>query len=208
MTTSIAVRRRFSVVAALTLFALLLSGFLAPAALGHDEAAAAGSDAVGQAMLGQFDRTAGKLVQLANAIPEDHYGWRPADGVRSVSESLMHTAAANFSLAAALGVTMPDDMPEDMEAVTDKAAVVKALEDSIDSARRALENAGAGDMGEMTEAFGQKMPRATVAFIILSHNGEHLGQLIAYGRSNGVVPPWSQPQAAAADGSDDDSDTE
>lgn len=200
MTTRSAVSHR----CALSLLALAALLLAAPVALADhhvedDAEAAAQPDAVALAMVGQFDRTTGKLVDLAGAIPEDHYDWRPADEVRTVSEALMHTAEANYRLAAALGVDMPGDMPEDMEAVTAKVMVVAALEASIDNAREALETAGEADMGEMVEAFGQQMPRATVAMIIIDHNAEHLGQLIAYGRANGVVPPWSQPQTAPSE---------
>jgi uncharacterized damage-inducible protein DinB len=29
---------------------------------------------------------------------------------------------------------------------------------------------------------------------LVSHEHEHLGQMIAYARSNGVTPPWSSPE--------------
>lgn len=185
----------------LAIAALLVAAAVGPTALGHGEAGGdeAAGDVVGQALVGQFDRTVDKLVQLAEAIPEDSYDWRPSGDVRSVSEALMHTAEANFNLAAVLGVEAPGDMPESLEAVTEKRMVVATLETSIDNAREALELTAAGDMGEMVEAFGQQMTRATVAMIILSHNGEHLGQLIAYGRSNGVVPPWSRARTAPSE---------
>lgn len=38
-----------------------------------------------------------KVVGLAEAIPADKYGWRPAPGVRSVSEALMHIASAHYA---------------------------------------------------------------------------------------------------------------
>ena len=34
-----------------------------------------------------------KIMALANAIPEDKYSWRPAPGVRSIAEALMHVAS-------------------------------------------------------------------------------------------------------------------
>ena len=37
-----------------------------------------------------------KIMALANAIPEDKYSWRPAPGVRSISEALMHVASEWF----------------------------------------------------------------------------------------------------------------
>jgi len=200
MTTRSAVSHR----CALSLLALAALLLATPVALADhhmedDAEAAVQADAVALAMVGQFDRTVAKLVDLAGAIPEDHYDWRPADEVRTVSEALMHTAEANFQLAAALGVDMPASLPENMEAVTAKGEVTAWLETSIDAARGALEKASGEDMGGMVKAFGQDMSRATVAMIIIDHNAEHLGQLIAYGRANGVVPPWSRGETAPSE---------
>ncbi len=39
--------------------------------------------------------------------------------------------------------------------------------------------------------------------IVSGHAHEHLGQAIAYARSNGVVPPWSQPQSGEAEAEED-----
>ena len=43
--------------------------------------------------IADLDTLHAKFVALVNAIPEDKYGWRPAPGVRSVSEVLMHVAS-------------------------------------------------------------------------------------------------------------------
>ena len=56
-----------------------------------------------------------RVEGLAKAIPEDIYDWRPAEGVRSVSEAVMHIAHGNFLFANALGVPRPDDLPENLE---------------------------------------------------------------------------------------------
>jgi uncharacterized damage-inducible protein DinB len=41
--------------------------------------------------------------------------------------------------------------------------------------------------------------KTTVLLLLATHSHEHLGQSIAYARSNGVTPPWTahqQPEAA------------
>jgi hypothetical protein len=48
-----------------------------------------------------------KLVTLAEATPQEKYGWRPAPGVRSVSEVYMHIAGGNYFLATFVGAKMP-----------------------------------------------------------------------------------------------------
>ena len=44
-----------------------------------------------------------KMLDLARAIPEDKFGWRPGAGVRSVGEVVMHVAADNYLIPAAIG---------------------------------------------------------------------------------------------------------
>jgi len=146
------------------------------------------------AMLADFGRATGHLVELAEAMPEDKYSWRPADGVRSVSEVFMHTAAANFHISAALGVEPPEELPENLEGVTDKAEVISLLKMSIGHGREAIESVEPKQLGDEHEMFGRTMTTAMMLIILDTHNHEHLGQAIAYARSNGVVPPWSQPQ--------------
>ena len=142
--------------------------------------------------LRNWDYVTGHLVALAEAVPAEKYTWRPAEGVRSVSEVYMHVAGANFYLPSALGVALPPGLSREMEKETDKAKVVAALKDSIAHARKAVEGADPATLGQEVELFGRKMTRADVLLILLSHAHEHLGQAIAYARSNGVAPPWSR----------------
>jgi uncharacterized damage-inducible protein DinB len=130
-----------------------------------------------------------RIKTLAEAIPDETYGWRPDEGVRSTSEALMHIAGGNFMFADSLGVPRPEDLPEDLAAVTDKAEVLTILDRSFQQMEAGIEAAFADDLDRKNERFG------TVRGVLLRalvHANEHLGQLVAYGRSNGVVPPWSQ----------------
>ena len=139
-----------------------------------------------------FDRTSQKLNDLAAAFPDDMYGWRPAEGVRSVSEVFAHIAQANYGLSGIFGPEMPADFPQDAElSITGKADLVMWLEKSQDHTRKAGALAASGDLSETVEAFGQEWSRYDMLIIIGSHSHEHLGQLIAYARMNGVEPPWA-----------------
>lgn len=171
------------------LLALLLS---APSAvLAAEDAPPADFSA---AFWDNYHDAADKLVQLAEAIPADKYGWRPMEGVRSVSEVLVHVAGANYFLSGALGVAPPEGLSRDMEkTVTDKAAVIDLLKKSFEHVKQAVDGTSAAALGEQVNAFGRSFSKLQVLLIIGGHAHEHLGQSIAYARSNGVVPPWSQP---------------
>src|SRR5207245_3412577 len=56
---------------------------------------------------GEWRHVSSQLIALAEATPEEKFGWRPAPGVRSTSEGYTHTAVANLSLLSGTGPTMP-----------------------------------------------------------------------------------------------------
>jgi uncharacterized damage-inducible protein DinB len=153
-------------------------------------------------VLADIERTSKKLISLAEAIPADKYGWAPSEGVRSVSEVFMHVVGTNLLLPAAVGAAPPEGLEmaggpfETMkkweDEVTDKDAVIAKLKESFEYAKGAVESLGDLDPDETLEIFGPPMSRRTYVIILMTHAHEHLGQSIAYARSIGVTPPWSQ----------------
>ncbi len=143
--------------------------------------------------LGYLEGTEKKLLDLAGAFPAEKYGWRPAEGIRSVSESLMHIAAANYFLAGAVGMSIPEGVkPQDLEkSITDKPEAIEALKKSLAHVRQAALKVSDDDGDKAVNVFGRDSTYRAVFLIIVGHNSEHLGQAIAYARMNGVVPPWS-----------------
>ncbi len=143
-------------------------------------------------ILAQLDAAATKLVQLAEAIPQDKYEWRPGQGVRSVSEVLMHVTGGNFLFPRFLGVRAQSPLPRNAEtAVTDKAQVVNHLKTSFEHMRMVIRGLADADLDKPTTLFGQQTTYRNVLLSAVSHAHEHLGQMIAYARMNAIVPPWS-----------------
>jgi uncharacterized damage-inducible protein DinB len=134
--------------------------------------------------------TGDRVVQLAEAIPQEDYDWRPMEGVRSVSEAVMHIAGANYFFASQLGTAVPEGVEtQGMEEITDKAACIKALEESNAHLAKAFD--AVADPMAAKEIFGNPGTVEDMMLIAIGHVHEHFGQLIAYARSNGVAPPWS-----------------
>jgi uncharacterized damage-inducible protein DinB len=137
-----------------------------------------------------------KFVQLAQATPAEKYAWRPAEGVRSVSEVYLHVAAANYNLPHVFGVAAPAGFKVDGfdKSTTDKAKVIEILKDSFAHMRQAVVNMPDSDVEKQLDWFGAKNTYRGVMLFIIRHGAEHLGQSIAYARMNGVVPPWTEEQ--------------
>jgi uncharacterized damage-inducible protein DinB len=133
-----------------------------------------------------------KVNGLAQAMPAEKYSWRPGDGVRSVSEVFVHIAGANYMFPSLIGVKPPAGISRDMEkTVTEKAKVQEVVKQSFEHARKAVSGLSDADMSRAVKMFGRDSTVEAALFIMANHMHEHLGQSIAYARTNGVVPPWS-----------------
>jgi uncharacterized damage-inducible protein DinB len=141
--------------------------------------------------LADLDEAQKKIIDLAAAVPADKYSWRPANGVRSISEVYTHIAGANYFLATFVGAKPPADMPQDIEKITDKTKVLAELRKSFEFLRATFANTPDADFEKRVKMFNDMTTERGVYVTILTHLHEHLGQSIAYARMNGVVPPWS-----------------
>jgi uncharacterized damage-inducible protein DinB len=147
-----------------------------------------------QDLVGQLDRVRGQIMSLENAMPQDKLTWRPGEGVRSVSEVYLHIAGSNYFLVGFTGVKPPANSKVDEKGTTDKAKIAEALKASFDWTKDEISKMSDADLEKQVQFFGQKSSVRNVLFVLLSHLHEHLGQSIAYARTNGVVPPWSEEQ--------------
>ena len=143
---------------------------------------------------GEWNHVSRQLVALAEAIPADKFAWRPGPGVRSTSEVVMHIAITNFYLLSVTGPTMPADLTSpDMErTVTAKAEVVNWLKRSLDAVKTARASLKPADLQHRVKVSGKDATVDGMYLRIIIHNNEHMGQLVAYARVNGIVPPWSE----------------
>jgi uncharacterized damage-inducible protein DinB len=152
-------------------------------------------DGIWQGYYGEWRHVSNQLVALAEAIPAGKYTWRPSLAVRSNSEVLMHIAISNFALLSATGPRMPADLTsDDMEkTVTAKPEVINWLKRSLDAVKMARTNLKPGDLPRKVKIEGRDATVDGMYLRIIVHANEHMGQLVAYARFNGIVPPWSDP---------------
>ena len=143
--------------------------------------------------IAEVDEVGKKLVDLAQAMPADKYSWRPAAGVRSVGEVYVHVVNGNSNGAGLLGGQRLEGVSRDSEkTLTDKAKIVELLRKSIENLKAAAGGMTDVDLNKRIKAYGREMTERQVLLHVLNHMHEHLGQSIAYARSNGVTPPWSE----------------
>jgi len=143
---------------------------------------------------GEWTHVTQQLMALAEATPEEKFSWRPAAGVRSTSEVYMHIAVSNFYLLSVTGPKMPAELDDDdvEKKIISKPEVIAWLKRSLDAVKIAHAAAKPNDLKRKVKIFDRDATVDGIYLRIIVHANEHMGQLVAYARMTGVVPPWSK----------------
>jgi uncharacterized damage-inducible protein DinB len=170
--------------------------------------AAAGSPAVAQTSDGAFEEALSpsmaavtksmhatirrNLAEAAESMPAEDYAFKPTPEIRTFGAVIGHLVNGNFFFCAqASGSASPTKT--NFEAVTDKAALVKALVDSLAYCDKVYEATTDANFSQAVAVGGTGPGTTTVRGAVLAfntaHNYEHYGNIVVYMRLKGRVPP-------------------
>jgi len=150
-----------------------------------------------------------QMIAMGEATPPAMYKWRPEKRARSVSEVLVHVATGNFMLLDAIGIAAPTDLypgvPMDgperfsgllsrndelLVSLEEKPEILALLQRSLEAVARSLRHTNDEELERGLHFFGERTTVRRVYLRLLTHTHEHMGQMIAYLRCNGIPPPW------------------
>jgi uncharacterized damage-inducible protein DinB len=145
-------------------------------------------------LMQHFNASIDKVIALADAMPQERYGWSPEKDAMPVGQVYAHIARYNYQYpASAMGIARPATLNLDtLERMRTKTQIVQLLRHSADHVRKAIASMPVDQLDANTTLYGRTVPRWAVMLQLVAHMNEHLGQSIAYARSNNVVPPWSR----------------
>jgi hypothetical protein len=134
-----------------------------------------------------------KFVDLANALPADKFTWRPSPDSRSFAEVFLHVAGERYGILGLMGVPPPAgfDGKTFEKSTTDRARIVEELNKSWDFTQKAINGMTNADFAKLLPKLGPQANAGDVIYILVADAHEHLGQIVAYARENGIVPPWT-----------------
>ncbi len=162
-------------------------------------------DLKGQALL-DLQAVNKKCVDLAEALPSDKLTWRPSAEARSFAEVFLHVAGERYGILSMMGAKPPAGFKarELEKSTTEKDRIVEDLNQSWDFANKTINGMSNADFAKLLPKLGPQANEGDVVYILVADAHEHLGQLVAYARQNGIVPPWTvqaeKKKAAAAAG--------
>jgi uncharacterized damage-inducible protein DinB len=156
-----------------------------------------------QDMARSFRTVRANTIKIAEEIPEESYGFRPAEGSRTVAETLAHIAVTpsfpkrlHGERITALNVTLfAEVMPRlmaDEAALTTKAQILDALRTGGDDFASFLESLSDEVLDESVQfPPGMEPPTKTRFEMLLGpkeHEMHHRAQLMVVERMLGIVP--------------------
>lgn len=151
-----------------------------------------------------FRTVRNNTITIAGEIPEEQYGFRPAEGCRSVAETLAHIAVmprvqeqihvidkcsslASFDFFGLMG-----KLQAEVTAPRTKAELLELLRSEGDKYAAILEGASEEFLAEQVEYPEGMMPRSKSRFEMLlgpkEHEMHHRGQLMLIERLLGITP--------------------
>jgi uncharacterized damage-inducible protein DinB len=130
-----------------------------------------------------------KFAGLARVMA-GKYDWKPGVGVRSVADVFNLIVFENGLLAGVLsGSPTAAARPAP---ITDPEKLQEALKASYANLQKVMTGLSDNDLRTTVKLFGRDWTKRDAVMHVLQDQHEHLGQSIAYARTNGVVPPWSK----------------
>jgi hypothetical protein len=145
-----------------------------------------------------IDGVRDKFLALAKAVPADKHGWRPMEGSRSFHQVFAHVAAEGNLESAMFGAKLPAGSVANFDAEETRLGklpddqLVAEMDKSLQLLSATVGGLSLEKMNTSIPYYGQPtLPRIAMTYT-LNDLHEHLGQLVAYARTNQIVPPWSK----------------
>jgi uncharacterized damage-inducible protein DinB len=128
-------------------------------------------------------------VKFAEAMPEEHYNFKPTPEIMSFGEQVVHTAGASFWFGSKIiGGENPGKgfKPEGKS----KAEIIAHLKKSFDYIEKALTQLTDEEAAKVIPLFGElKLTKAQTLMTLRDHTTHHRGSMVIYLRLKGIKPP-------------------
>lgn len=159
---------------------------LAAAAAGLAPAGAQAAHTLRDQLMPHWKKSQDYTLELARAMPAEHYTFKPVPEVWTFGQQLSHIAEGIFLLVGAVrGERRQPIAPRQL----DKEAAIQRLTAAYDYGASALESLADADADRVVQSAGGQRSKRDIFLLVLDHCTHHRGQAVVYLRLKGIVPP-------------------
>lgn len=141
-----------------------------------------------QAWLEKWENSKNYLVGIAEAMPEEHYNFKPTERQMTFKEQLIHIKG-NMDWLSNTYFTEVEFKRSKAYIPTSKDETVAIITQAFDAARAIVEKASDKSLTETVDFFAGSKSRLQILNLLQDHVTHHRGQLIVYLNLKDVEPP-------------------
>lgn len=140
------------------------------------------------AFLEKWENSKKYLLDIAKAMPEDKYDFKPTEREMSFGSQLIHIKG-NMDWLSTSYFTDEEFNKKKDENVYSKEEIITMLETSFNNVSEIIKNTEPESLNEKVEFFAGPKTRLQILNLLQDHVTHHRGQLIVYLNLNEIVPP-------------------
>jgi hypothetical protein len=138
---------------------------------------------------GSYTGMKGTLLKAADKMPEADYGFKTVPAVRTYGEMIGHVADIQMALC---GMVKGEQAKPVSTGKTSKADLIAALKASFDYCDAVYNSMDDKAGAVVIKMFGRDMTKLGVLNFNTMHDQEMYGNMVAFLRIKGIVPPSSE----------------
>ena len=128
------------------------------------------------------------LLDMAKAMPEENYTFKPTEREMSFAEQLLHIKGNMDWLSTSYFTSEKFDKKKD-ETVYSKDEIISMLEKSFDNVYEVIKNTKPKNLKDKVDFFAGPKTKLQILNLLQDHVTHHRGQLIVYLNLKGITPP-------------------
>jgi len=151
--------------------------------------ALAAQDTPISAFLEKWENSKNYLLEMAEAMPEDKYNYKPTERQKTFQEQLLHIKGNIDWLS---GTHFSESYQKDEKNYSSKAEVITAVRASFEAAAEKVKMANPEDLKTIVDFFAGPKTKLQILNLLQDHVTHHRGQLIVYLNLNDIKPPYNK----------------
>lgn len=140
------------------------------------------------AFLEKWENSKTYLLDIAKAMPEEKYDFRPTEREMSFGEQLLHIKGNIDWLSTSYFTDKKYDKKK-VDAKYSKEEIISLLEKSFENTYEIIQNTNPESLNEKVDFFAGPKTRLQILNLLQDHVSHHRGQLIVYLNLNEIKPP-------------------
>lgn len=129
------------------------------------------------------------MMEIAETMPAEQYGFRPAEGSMEFGKQLLHVASNLGWLSSTYLSDGTNPVSAADKSLSDKDSIRHVLVRTYDHAISVLQDFSPDQLGDSVDFFAGPMTKMQIITLMSDHQTHHRGQMVVYLRMCGLTPP-------------------